>query len=75
MDKIQRLQENVFTEIAKIIALAQLKIALPKAMKKMEANPEIMDALKSLEKNTKELDDMIKKYKEKYPDNPKYKDK
>lgn len=73
MDKIQQLQENIFTQIAKLLAIGQLKKELPKAIKELENNPEVQASLESLKYHADKLDQLLKRRCNDYPDDPKCK--
>ena len=75
MDRLQMLRENIFTQIAKLLALSQLKKEIPKAIKELEGNPEVQASLESLKYHVQEADDLLTYLCKKYPDNPKCKQK
>lgn len=48
MEQIKRLQENMFTQIAKLIASSLVKMKLDKAMRELSDDPNIQSSIQSM---------------------------
>lgn len=59
MKRIETLQENIFTQIAKWLALSQLKKELPKAMKQLEEDPITVSTLQNLQYHSEQLQKLL----------------
>jgi len=59
MKRIETLQENIFTQIAKWLALSQLKRELPKAMKQVEEDPITASTLQNLQYHADKLQKLL----------------
>ena len=74
MDKL-KLQENVFTQIAKLIATSMVKMNLSKAMKDIEHDPNIQASIESMKYHAAEAERMLKLLCKTNPDHAKCKEK
>lgn len=70
MDRIALLQENIFTQIAKIIASAMVKIDIPK-----DVDPEIKKSVALMQYYAADSERRLKKFCEDHPENKKCKGK
>lgn len=59
MERIKILHENIFTEIAKWLALAQIKREMPKIMKQMQEDPITVSSLQSLQYHAQQLQKIL----------------
>ena len=75
MTKIHLIRENLMDQIAKLLALHQIKKELPKAMKELDGDPEIQASLQSIEFHVDNLNRQLKYLCKRNPDHPKCKEK
>lgn len=73
--KTDIITENLFTTIAKMLALSALKTNMNKLNKKFEKDPDLQATIKSMEYHTDELERKIKLHCKRWPDSPHCKDK
>lgn len=74
MSNIQIYRENVFTQIAKLLALAQIKKELPKAIDEFNDNPEMQASLESMKFHADRVEKLLKSICKDDPDYPKCKE-
>lgn len=68
MEKLEKLRENIFIQIGKLLALSQLKKGLNKAMNQVDDDPELQSTLQSLKYHTEALEKQLKYHCQKWPD-------
>lgn len=69
------INENLFTTIAKMLALPALKANMSRLDKKFKSDPDLQSTIKSIEFHTDELERKLKLHCKRWPDSPHCKDK
>lgn len=73
--QVYKLQENVFTTIAKALALPLLKSNMNKLKKQFDDDPSLQSTIASIEYHTNELERQLKNFCKMYPESKRCKDK